>query len=52
MWDQIAKFAIDNAPTLINAGASLAGGYLSGQGAQKAGEAEASAANASAHRRS
>ena len=33
---------------IIPAIASLAGGYLSGQGAQKAGEAQASAANASA----
>ena len=32
--------------TLLSAGASLAGGYLSGQGASAAGKAEASAANA------
>ena len=45
MWDQIAKFAIDNAPALINAGASLAGGYMSGQGGQAAANAQQDAAN-------
>lgn len=45
MWDQIAKFAVDNAPALINAGASLAGGYMSGQGGQAAANAQQDAAN-------
>jgi len=46
MWDQVVKFAVDNAPALINAGASLAGGYLSGQGGQAAANAQQDAANA------
>jgi hypothetical protein len=46
-WDDVIKFATDN-KELISAGASLAGGYLAGQGQQKAGDAQASAANASA----
>jgi hypothetical protein len=45
MWDQIAKFAIDNAPALINAGASLAGGYMQGQGGQASAKAQQDAAN-------
>jgi len=45
MWDQVVKFAVDNAPALINAGASLAGGYLSGQGGQAAANAQQDAAN-------
>jgi hypothetical protein len=45
MWDQIAKFALDNAPALINAGASLAGGYMSGQGGQASAKAQQDAAN-------
>jgi len=45
MWDQVVKFATDNAGALINAGASLAGGYLSGQGGQAAANAQQDAAN-------
>jgi hypothetical protein len=45
MWDQITKFALDNAPALINAGASLAGGYMSGQGGQASAKAQQDAAN-------
>lgn len=48
MWDQIAKFALDNAPALINAGASLAGGYMSGQGGQASAKAQQDAANQAA----
>lgn len=45
MWDQVVKFALDNAPALINAGASLAGGYMSGQGGQASAKAQQDAAN-------
>ena len=45
MWDQVVKFAVDNAPALINAGASLAGGYMSGQGGQASAKAQQDAAN-------
>jgi hypothetical protein len=45
MWDQVVKFATDNAGALIGAGASLAGGYLSGQGGQAAAGAQQDAAN-------
>jgi len=44
-WDTVIKFAADNAPALINAGASLAGGYMSGQGGQAAANAQQDAAN-------
>ena len=44
-WDTVIKFATDNAGALINAGASLAGGYLSGQGGQAAAGAQQDAAN-------
>jgi len=44
-WDQVVKFALDNAPALINAGASLAGGYMSGQGGQASAKAQQDAAN-------
>lgn len=47
MWDQVVKFATDNAGALIGAGASLAGGYLSGQGGQAAAGAQQDAANQS-----
>jgi hypothetical protein len=46
MWDQVFKFLGDNAGTIVSAGASALGGYLSGQGASAAGDATASAANA------
>lgn len=45
MWDQVVKFATDNAGALINAGASLAGGYMAGQGGQAAANAQQDAAN-------
>jgi len=44
-WDTVIKFATDNAGALIGAGASLAGGYLSGQGGQAAAGAQQDAAN-------
>ena len=48
MWDQILGFVTNNAPALINAGSSILGGALSGEGDRKAAEAQKAAADQAA----